>query len=311
MRRIIPVCAASLLAVIMVGACEKNSNAPTLKLVGNIESQADHELGRRDYLFRCYFCHGDSDDAHTLAANFLNPLPRNFTAGPAEELPRERMIVAITDGRAGTAMKGLAGTLTTAEISAAAYFITTEFLHSKSANTSYHTEANGWHDHEQFTIAFPFANGEITPDAPPFDKLTAVQREGRQLFMTTCISCHDGAKANSKGPAWAVPPVTYPPDYYLLAESGRAAEHSGFDPHHAHEKPPTFSHLTRVEKRGEHSYQKNCAFRQAADGIGRNWIGSFLEPNAADLTSVQFDAKDNIKPAAIIHEGIDETSVPA
>ena len=178
MRRTIPVCAASLFAVIMVGACEKNTNTPKLKLVGNIKSQADHELGRRDYLFRCYFCHGHSGDADALAANFLNPLPRNFTAGSSQKLPRERMVVAITDGRAGTAMQGFAGTLTTAEISAVVYFITIEFLHNKSANTSYHTEANGWHDHEQFRTAFPFANGESTPDAP-FDKLTRCsEREG-------------------------------------------------------------------------------------------------------------------------------------
>ena len=32
-----------------------------------------HETGRAIYNFRCYFCHGYSGDAQTLAARYLSP----------------------------------------------------------------------------------------------------------------------------------------------------------------------------------------------------------------------------------------------
>ena len=40
-----------------------------------------HERGRAVYNYRCYFCHGYSGDARTLAATYLNPRPRDFTRG--------------------------------------------------------------------------------------------------------------------------------------------------------------------------------------------------------------------------------------
>ncbi len=39
-----------------------------------------HEQGRAVYNFRCYFCHGYSGDAKTLAATYLQPPPRDFSA---------------------------------------------------------------------------------------------------------------------------------------------------------------------------------------------------------------------------------------
>ncbi len=60
-----------------------------------------HERGRQIYNFRCYFCHGYSGDAKTLAATYLNPPPRDFTAAP---LTHERIALALREGRTGTAM---------------------------------------------------------------------------------------------------------------------------------------------------------------------------------------------------------------
>lgn len=297
-------------AVIALSACEKVADTTAAPVAKRVQPEADHELGRQVYNFRCYYCHGYSGDARTLAATFLNPAPRNFTTASADELPKARMIAAIANGREGTAMKGFAGTISNKEISAVANFITTEFIHNKAVNTRYHTEANGWRDHDRFQIAYPFATGEIALDEPA-DSLTAAQQQGKQLFMSSCVSCHDRAKVNREGAAWAIRPVTYPPDYYLLAESGRADEHSGFDPHHAHEKPIALANLTKAERRGELLYQKNCAFCHAADGTGRNWIGSFIEPNATDLTAGKTGAQEKTKLAAVIADGIEGSSMPA
>ncbi|MEQ1714686.1 MAG: L-2-amino-thiazoline-4-carboxylic acid hydrolase [Hyphomicrobium sp.] len=43
------------------------------------QASAQHERGRAVYNFRCYFCHGYSGDAATLASSYLTPRPRDFT----------------------------------------------------------------------------------------------------------------------------------------------------------------------------------------------------------------------------------------
>ncbi len=58
---------------------------------------AQHERGRAIYNFRCYFCHGYSGDAKTLAATYLNPKPRDFTAAP---LTQAQITAAVRDGDA-------------------------------------------------------------------------------------------------------------------------------------------------------------------------------------------------------------------
>jgi cytochrome c oxidase cbb3-type subunit III len=296
--------------VLALGGCEEIDGTRAAVNQRNMQTRANHELGREIYNFRCYYCHGYSGDAQTLAASFLKPAPRSFKDSALEDLPRTRMMDVITHGREGTAMKSFAGILTPNQVSAVTDFVLDEFVRAKAHNTQYHTEANGWRDHERFKAAFPFATGKIALDAA-IDTLSLEQREGRQLFMNACISCHDRAKVNTEGAAWAIRPVTYPPDLYLLAESGRAKEYEGFDPHHAHEKAPTLRGLTKTEKRGETLYQKNCAFCHAADGTGRNWIGSFLEPNASDLTSMRLGPEAKHRLAAVISEGVDGTSMPA
>ena len=53
-------------------------------------NQKDIEAGRSVYNFRCYFCHGYSGDARTLAAEFLSPPPRDFTDTDPEALRSAR-----------------------------------------------------------------------------------------------------------------------------------------------------------------------------------------------------------------------------
>ena len=141
-----------------------------------------HEIGRGIYNFRCYFCHGYSGDARTLAATYLSPPPRDFTRSTPESLTREAMLRAVTDGRAGTAMKGFAGILKPDEIAAVVDFVREEFIRRKAPNTRYHTAENGWADHQRHRAAFPFATGEIALDTP-FERLTPEQQHGKRLFL--------------------------------------------------------------------------------------------------------------------------------
>ena len=51
-------------------------------LAAHSRDAGEHEAGRRVYNFRCYFCHGYSGDARTLAASMVQPAPRDFTRAP-------------------------------------------------------------------------------------------------------------------------------------------------------------------------------------------------------------------------------------
>jgi len=162
---------------------------------------AEVERGRAVYNFRCYFCHGYSGDARTLAATFLKTPPRNFQATPASALPLERIAAAVRDGVPGTSMQPFRGILGEADIAAVAAFVDSEFLEKRAPNTRYHTPENGWNGHERHAAAFPFARGDIPLDRDEAS-LTPREREGRRLFLATCITCHDRAKATDSGPVW-------------------------------------------------------------------------------------------------------------
>lgn len=159
------------------------------------------EEGRAVYNFRCYYCHGYSGDARTLAATMLATRPKAFSEMKPAELPPARIEQAVRQGIAGTAMKAFAGTLREREIAAVTAFVHDEFVVRRAPNTRYHTPANGWPAHERYEAAFAFAQGELAIDAPD-DTLSPRERAGRALFLTTCITCHDRGRANDAGPAW-------------------------------------------------------------------------------------------------------------
>jgi cytochrome c oxidase cbb3-type subunit 3 len=272
---------------------------------------ADHEQGRRVYNSRCYFCHGYSGDARTLAARFLSPAPRDFTREPG--LDASRVIAAVREGIAGTAMKPFSGTLSEREIERVARFVIAEFVTARAQNTRYHTAENGWPGHERHAAAFPFATGAIALDRP-WAELSEAEREGKRLFMGACISCHDRSRVADAGPAWELRAMSWPPGNYV--REGREPEghhhEDEDDPFELHEAAPRIAGLTPHERRGEAIFQANCAFCHAADGTGRNWIGAFLEPHPADFSRADVArrlTRNYVK--RVTREGIEGTSMPA
>ena len=164
-----------------------------------VTTRADHEAGRPIYNFRCYFCHGYSGNARTLAASMIEPAPRDFTR--ARDLDERRVLTALRKGVPGTAMASFAGTLSPRDMELVARFVVAEFVQAQRPNTHYHTAANGWPRHERYASAFPFATGEIPLDRPDAS-LSKPEREGRALFMSACISCHDHARVLETGAPW-------------------------------------------------------------------------------------------------------------
>lgn len=283
------------------------------------QANAKHELGRRIYNFRCYYCHGYSGDAHTLAATFLDPVPLNFTETPPDKLDRERMLKSIRIGRLGTAMQGFETILQPDEIAAVADFVRQEFMVAKAENTRYHTAENGWPNHERYAAAYPFATGKLALDTP-WEKLDPEQADGKRLFLASCVSCHDRARTSRKGVLWESRPLSYPRNNFAPGDYPPAFDPdappaldamTSASPYRLHDRPPRLSGLTATERRGETLYQQNCAFCHAADGTARNWIGSFMVPHPRDLTSSALDGMTRARLRMVIRVGLPDTSMPA
>lgn len=220
--------------------------------------------GERIYFQRCSYCHGHKGDGRTAAAQVLDPKPRDFTG--VHNLTVADAVAAVRGGRAGTAMPSFAKVLSETEIQAVAEYVTVGLAERKGENGRYHTAANGWPEHDiRYGPAIPFALGYASADAP-LSTFSPAERDGLALFKEACISCHFG-KRDSR----LVTPIRslgYSPAEY---EEG------------PHDKAPEIADLTPAELEGRRLYQAACGQCHAADGTGKNWIGSFLDPSPPDF----------------------------
>jgi cytochrome c oxidase cbb3-type subunit 3 len=299
----------------LAGCGERAAEAATPRSAATITAaaaadSATLELGRKVYNYRCYFCHGYSGDAKTLAATYLAPPPRDFTRGAPLDAPA--ILATVREGRGGTAMKSFRGILDEREMAAVAAFVAREFVHDKAPNTAYHTAENGWGGHERFAAAFPFATGAIQLDAP-VDTLDAAQRAGRQLFLSACVSCHDRAHVADEGPAWSSRPLSYPRMGFVPGQDTPPPVDavSSASVYAKHDVVPRIEGLNAKQRRGERLFQANCAFCHGADGTGRNWIGQFMEPKARDLTMYSAQSMPVARLRDTIRDGLPGTSMPA
>lgn len=267
--------------------------------------------GRAIYRYYCYQCHGYGGDARTLAATSLTPAPRDFTATSPGELPIERIVRTLAEGRPGTAMVSFATVLDAAQSEAVALYISSAFLREDPVRAYYHSPENGWTDHARYAPAFPFVTGEI-PLTRGWESLTPTEQQGRRLYETACVSCHDRPLSGGpdEGEPWAARAVSYPRRHYSNRSDTDLV--SAASPYAKHDVPPEITALAGDALRGKVLYQANCAFCHAADGTGRNWIGSFLQPRPRDLTDHNFrlrDDEDALRER--IRAGVPGTSMPA
>ena len=266
------------------------------------------EQGRKIYNYRCYYCHGYSGDAKTLASRSLSPAPRDFSQSKLNVLTRSIMITAVTEGRKGTGMTSFTKFLSEKEIGLVVDFIRQEFIKNKLKNTRYHTEENGWPDHGKYRKAFPFATGEIALDVKQ-ELLNYNQRIGLQLYLSSCISCHDNSRVEQAGDIWQTQSISYPRNNYSFTDF------DGFTGASTYQKHDTFSILESVSeqvKQGESLFRDNCAFCHGMDGSGKNWIGSFLERKPQDLQDKNFmNVVNRSTLKYMIKKGKKDTSMPA
>ncbi len=262
------------------------------------------ETGRAVYNRHCYFCHGYSGDARTVAASMLEPPPRDFTSGP---LGREQMLETLRRGRPGTAMQPFRGILSDTEMAAVVDFIRDTFALRGEPNLAYHSPVNGWTGDPRSSPAAPFVSGDAAVDLGG-DSLTPGLRAGQKLYLSSCVSCH--ARGGSGPPEWRNEAVTWPEGNYL--EHGEAGEDPVTGVFERHEIPPVLHRANETVREGERLYRTNCAHCHADDGSGRNWIGSFLHPPPPDFTTaVPGPAPGPAELARLIAEGTPGTSMPA
>ena len=268
-----------------------------------------HEAGRKVYNFRCYFCHGYSGNAKTLASTFLVPAPRDFSSTTLDKLPRAVMIEAVTNGRSGSAMMGFASVLNTQEINTVVDFVRSEFMEHARQNTRYHTAENGWPEHEKYAAAYPFALGQLPLDLA-WEKLTLQQQIGKEVFLSSCVSCHDRGRVSNEGAIWESRPLSFPRNGYSHRVLKLDTE-SGASPYAVHEQAPVKSDLMPIELQGQQLFQQNCAFCHAGDGTGHNWIGSFLDAHPRDLTGPRVATLTAKQLVEVVSLGIKDTTMPA
>ena len=217
----------------------------------------------------------------------------------------------ISRGKKNTAMMSFSGILTEQDIDAVIYFVREAFMSQKLKNTRYHTEENGWLNHEQYRLAFPFVLGDIALDEA-WEGLTPEQREGKRLYLSACISCHDRSTVKDEGSIWKSYPISWPRNAY---SHQRLMEHdavSQASPYQVHDVKMAYLPKTQQEKQGQKIFHANCAFCHAHDGSGKNWIGQFIEPSARNFTvqSIQkLFTKKQLKER--IKNGVNGTAMPA
>ena len=244
----------------------------------------------------------------------MSPPPRDLTKASALDLAD--IVEAVTHGRPGTAMAPFGKRLEAEEIAAVAAFVTREFLRCQGENGRYHSPENGWSAEDPETIsATPFVTGLIPYDRAPA-RLTAEQRQGRAIFLQSCITCHEGRhygaeEAAEEGELPVFAPVSSEQDPHSaeLLTSSVQNEHANnniigkqgveeSEPEHFSEiydrsagiaaaneqnPMPLLEALSAEERRGQALYEESCQLCHARDGSGNNWIGQFLEPDASDL----------------------------
>lgn len=224
------------------------------------------------------------------------------------------MLLAVREGRPGTAMKSFSTMLTPQEEEMVVDFVRREFMEQGAPNTRYHTAENGWPDHQRYQLAYPFALGTLALDTAD-SELDEAQRRGKRLFLTSCISCHDRARVNDEGEIWGKRALSFPRQHYSHRDANpppTADTLSGATPYAAHDIAPRLDGLDALEREGEALFQGNCAFCHAADGSGKNWIGTFMEPHARDLTDPRFMREmSRTRLKKTIEEGLPGTPMPA
>lgn len=170
---------------------------------------ADASRGRIVYSQNCSVCHGERGDGRSRAQGSLYPAPRDFTAPAARiELDRQRMLHAVTYGRADTAMAGFKTQLNTADIAAVVDYIRAGFMASPSTEgISGISAARGGRAAAAAAVPAAPVKAPALPAPLPAPNMAAPMPHGLKgdaarggvFYMANCATCH-GTSGDGRGP---------------------------------------------------------------------------------------------------------------
>jgi cbb3-type cytochrome c oxidase subunit III len=93
----------------------------------------EQQTAAAQYQSYCSVCHGEKGNGKSRAQNSLNPPPLDFTSGKASQLSREQMVLAVTNGKAGTAMTAWKSQLKTQQIEMIVDYVRNTFMLASTA----------------------------------------------------------------------------------------------------------------------------------------------------------------------------------
>ncbi|WP_164886851.1 c-type cytochrome [Piscinibacter defluvii] len=189
-------------------------------------AQAAEDRGAVLYHNYCSVCHGDRGDGRSRASGSLSTPPRDFTSEASRrELTRERIVLAITHGRPGTAMVGWQSQLGTADIAVLADHVLERFVRGSAAPADPHRAAlpapgiSGTRAHggRAADAASTPATVDMTAGLP--NGLTGDAQRGGVFYKANCSACH-GLAGDGNGPrAYFIRPR--PRDFTATASRAR------------------------------------------------------------------------------------------
>jgi mono/diheme cytochrome c family protein len=169
--------------------------------------------GQQLYKRHCAACHGDQGNGATWAYNSLNPPPRDFTAlAIRQELTRERMLLAVTHGRPGTAMMSFSGQMNPREIEAVVDYVRASFM-AGAADQADASAASA----PAVVRATSLPAADMSAALP--GGLRGDAGKGREFYRKNCYVCH-GERGDGQGPRSSF--IKPPPRNFLAPEARQA-----------------------------------------------------------------------------------------
>ena len=141
----------------------------------------------------CSVCHGDKGDGRSRATGSLSTPPRDFTTEASRrELSRERIVLAITHGRPGTAMVGWQTQLSEADIGVLADHVLATYVNRETGAPAPAATAgiSGTRAHggrEADTASTP-VQVDMTAGLP--NGLKGDFKRGGAFYLANCATCH-------------------------------------------------------------------------------------------------------------------------
>jgi len=206
----------------MVGLKKQLSDAQVAAVVDHVREtfmrpniSAESSKGRRIYARVCSVCHGEQGKGSMFASANLRPAPRDFSSqGAKDELTRDRMLVAVSQGRPNTAMQAYASRFSQEDLEAVVDYIRASIMRVQDAPVKKAGKTDAAHDHGDHA-GHGDANdhaahghggghamgkdGKIDMRKPFANGLRGDPVAGQKFYDANCATCH-GAKGDGQGP---------------------------------------------------------------------------------------------------------------